>query len=111
MAVCLLGGGAAWPLAARALTVGVCVLLIIMDGPGEKRLASVKRYEGDPPGGAPKRPSAEPGRNKGMSQTSAKRAKLASYRGRFTQFGKRTSVGGARSAMLSHIFGLAAAEL
>src|SRR5262249_60733064 len=28
-------------------SVGVCVLLIIMDGPGEKRLASVKRYEGD----------------------------------------------------------------
>jgi len=25
-----------------------------MDGPGEKRLASVKRYEGDPPEGAPK---------------------------------------------------------
>src|SRR5262249_23432656 len=35
-------------------SVGVCVLLIIMDGPGEKRLASVKRYEGDPPEGAPK---------------------------------------------------------
>ena len=35
-------------------TVGVCVLLIIMDGPGEKRLASVKWYEGDPPEGAPK---------------------------------------------------------
>src|SRR5215469_2063042 len=33
-------------------SVGVCVLLIIMDGPGEKRLASVKRYEGDPPEGA-----------------------------------------------------------
>src|SRR5215813_7586474 len=27
-------------------SVGVCVLLIIMDAPGEKRLASVKRYEG-----------------------------------------------------------------
>src|SRR5262249_42572136 len=27
-------------------SVGVCVLLIIMDGPGEKRLASVKRYAG-----------------------------------------------------------------
>ena len=35
-------------------SVGVCVLLIIMDGPGEKRLASVKRYEGDPPEDAPK---------------------------------------------------------
>src|SRR5215469_8165113 len=35
-------------------SVGVCVLLIIMDGPGEKHLASVKRYEGDPPEGAPK---------------------------------------------------------
>src|SRR5215470_4426554 len=35
-------------------SVGVCVLLIITDGPGEKRLASVKRYEGDPPEGAPK---------------------------------------------------------
>ena len=34
-------------------SVGVCVLLIIMDGPGEKRLASVKRHEGDPPEGAP----------------------------------------------------------
>src|SRR5262245_47106665 len=33
-------------------SVGVCVLLIIMDAPGEKRLASVKRYEGDPPEGA-----------------------------------------------------------
>src|SRR5262249_1573200 len=29
-------------------SVGVCVLLIIMDGSGEKRLASAKRHEGDP---------------------------------------------------------------
>jgi hypothetical protein len=28
----------------------------IMDGPGEKRLASVKRYEGDPPEGSRRKP-------------------------------------------------------
>jgi hypothetical protein len=33
-------------------SVGVCVLFIIMDWPGEKRPASVKRYEDDPPEGA-----------------------------------------------------------
>ncbi len=52
------------------------------------------------------RASAEPGRNKGVSQTSA--TKLASslyYRGRFTQFGKRTTIGDARSAMSLHSFG------
>src|SRR6266516_4333162 len=34
-------------------SLGICALLIIMDRPGEKRRASVKRYEGDPLEGAP----------------------------------------------------------
>jgi hypothetical protein len=42
----------------------------------------------------------------------ARRGQLSSqYLGRFTEFGKSTSVRGARVAMLLHIFGLAAAEL
>src|SRR5215831_10177838 len=60
-----------------------------------------------------RRPSAKPGRNKGMSQTSARGRSspvVLVDRGRFTQFGKRSTVGILGLATSLHIFSLAAAE-
>jgi hypothetical protein len=61
------------------------------------------------------RPPAEPGRNKGMSQTSAKRAKLAGCPCRIVEglhgSARELALAVLGPPMLLHIFGLTAAEL